>query len=42
MQGEMKRVANTGKPPVVIPLVVVVVDVHIPVIVPTVESRVIV
>jgi hypothetical protein len=38
-QGEMKKVATTRKPPVVIPVVVVAVDVHVPVIVPPVERR---
>ncbi len=35
----MKRVAETGKPPVVVPVVVVVIDVHVALIVPPVESR---
>ena len=34
----MKRVAATGKPPAVIPLVIVPVDVHVAVIVPAVEG----
>jgi hypothetical protein len=33
----MKRVATPGKPPVVIPVVVVAVDVHVTLIVPAVE-----
>ena len=34
---EMKRVAKTSEPPVVIPVVVVAVDVHVPLVVPPVE-----
>jgi hypothetical protein len=34
---EMKRVAKTGKPPVVVPVVVVAVDVHIALVIPPVE-----
>jgi hypothetical protein len=33
----MKRVANTGEPPVVVPVVVVAVDVHLALVVPTIE-----
>jgi len=36
----MKRVADTGKPPVVVPIVVVAVDVHFALVVPTVEDRI--
>ncbi len=36
----MKRVANTGEPPVVVPVVVVAVDVHLALVVPTVEHGV--
>lgn len=36
---EMKRVAHAGKPPVVIPVVVVAVDVDVPLIVPAVEGN---
>ena len=36
----MKRVANTGEPPVVVPVVVVAVDVHLALVVPTVERGV--
>ena len=36
----MKRVADTREPPVVIPVVVVAVDVHLALIVPTVEIRI--
>ena len=35
----MKRVATTSKPPAVIPVVVVAVDVHIPLVVPAIEGR---
>jgi hypothetical protein len=35
----MKRVATTRKPPVVIPVIVVAVDVHVPLAVPPVERR---
>ena len=38
---EMKRVANARKPPVVVPVVVVAVDVHLALVVPTVERGVI-
>ena len=38
--GEIKRVANTGKPPVVIPVVVVAVDVHVALVTIAVEDRV--
>ncbi len=38
-QERNERVAKTSEPPVVIPVVVVAVDIHITVIVPTVESR---
>lgn len=31
--------AKTGEPPVVIPVVVVTVNVHVPLVVPTVEDR---
>jgi len=34
---EMKRFAETGKPPIVVPVVVVAVDVHVALVVPTVE-----
>ncbi len=34
----MKRVAEAGKPPVVIPVVVVAVDVHVALVVPVVEG----
>lgn len=33
----MKRVANTRKPPIVIPVVVVVVDIHIAIVIEVVE-----
>lgn len=36
----MKWVANTGEPPVVVPVVVVAVDVHLALVVPTVERGV--
>ncbi len=36
-QGEMKRVAKAGEPPVVIPVIVVAVDVHVPLVIPPVE-----
>ena len=36
----MKRVANAGEPPVVVPVVVVTVDVHVPLVVQTVERGV--
>ena len=36
----MKRVANARKPPVVVPVVVVAVDVHLALVVPTVERGV--
>ena len=35
----MKIVATASKPPVVIPLVVVAVDIHITLVIPTVEGR---
>lgn len=35
----MKRVAQTGEPPVVVPVVVVTVDVHVALVVPAVEGR---
>jgi len=35
--GEIKRVADAGEPPVVIPVVVVAVDVHVALVVPPVE-----
>ena len=38
--GIMPRVANTGEPPVVVPVVVVAVDVHLALVVPTVERGV--
>ena len=38
-RGEKKRVAETGKPPVVIPVIVVAVDIHVPLVVPPVERR---
>ena len=34
----MKRVAPTGKPPVVVPVIVVAVNVHVALVVPPVES----
>jgi hypothetical protein len=34
---EMKRVSDAGKPPVVVPVVVVAVDVHVALVVPAVE-----
>ena len=34
----MKRVADAGDPPIVIPVIVVAIDVHIALIVPAVES----
>lgn len=37
---EMKRVANAREPPVVVPVVVVAVDVHLALVVPTVERGV--
>ncbi len=37
-----ERVADTGEPPVVVPIVVVAVNVHLALIVPAVEDRVIV
>ena len=36
----MKRVAHASKPPVVVPVVVVAVDVHLALVVPTVERGV--
>lgn len=37
--GKIKRVANAGKPPVIIPVIVVPVDIHVAlVVVPLVES----
>lgn len=36
-RGEMKIVAKPRKPPVVIPVVVVAVDVHVPLVVPAIE-----
>lgn len=33
----MKRVAHTGKPPIVIPVIVVAVDVHLALVIPVVE-----
>ncbi len=35
----MKRIANAGEEPVVIPVVVVAVDVHVTLVVPPVEGR---
>jgi len=35
----MKRVADTGEPPVVIPVIVIAVNVHIPLVIPPVEDR---
>ena len=37
-EGEMKRVARPRKPPVVVPLVVVTVDVHIALVIPAIEG----
>lgn len=37
----MKRLAKAPKPPVVVPVVVVAVDVHVPLVVPPVEGRVV-
>ncbi len=37
MRGEMKRVAQASEPPVVIPVVVVAVDIHVTLVVPPVE-----
>ena len=34
---EMKRVADTGEQPIVVPVVVVAVDVHLALVVPTIE-----
>ncbi len=36
----MKRVANTGKPPVIVPVVVVAIDVHLALVIPAVEIRI--
>ncbi len=33
----MKKVATTGQPPIVIPVVVVTIDIHVPLTVPPVE-----
>ncbi len=38
MRGEMKRVAQAGEPPVVIPVVVVLIDVHVALVVPPIEG----
>jgi hypothetical protein len=35
--GEMKKVAGACKPPVVIPFIVVLVDIHVPLIIPAIE-----
>lgn len=40
VRGEMKRVANTSEPHVVIPVIVVLVHVEVPIIVIAVEDRV--
>ena len=36
----MKRVADTGKIPVIVPIVIVAVDIHFALVVPTVEDRI--
>ena len=36
----MKKVANASKPPVVVPVVVVAVDIHLALVIPTVECGV--
>ena len=36
--GKIKRVADAAEPPVVIPIVVVPVDIHVALVVPTVEG----
>lgn len=35
----MERMAKASEPPIVIPVVVVAVNVHVPLVVPTVEDR---
>jgi hypothetical protein len=37
-QREMKRVAQASKPPVVVPVIVVAVDVHVAIVIPPIES----
>ncbi len=36
----MKRLAQAREPPIVVPVIVVAVDIHIPLVVPPVEDRV--
>jgi hypothetical protein len=38
----MKKIAETREPPVVIPLIVVAVDIHVALVIPAVESSLIV
>ncbi len=38
----MKKVADTSEPPVVIPVIVVLVDIHIALVIPPVDGEVIV
>ncbi len=37
--GEMKKVADTAEPPIVVPVVVVAVHVHVALVVPAIEAR---